>query len=67
MSVEKYKQKGIVYLVYQALRNNNYIYNIIFLLDSLGPPGRWIRHKLLESILYGTPVLVAIQVLAAFS
>lgn len=30
-------------------------------IDSLGPPGRWIRHKLLESILYGTPVLVAIQ------
>lgn len=30
-------------------------------IDSLGPPGRWIRHRLLESILYGTPVLVAIQ------
>jgi len=30
-------------------------------IDALGPPGRWIRHKLLESILYGTPVLVAIQ------
>jgi len=30
-------------------------------IDSLGPPGRWIRHKLLESILYGTPVLLAIQ------
>jgi len=30
-------------------------------IDSLGPPGRWIRHRLLESILYGTPVLLAIQ------
>ncbi|XP_057314862.1 probable sphingosine-1-phosphate phosphatase [Hydractinia symbiolongicarpus] len=30
-------------------------------IDHLGPPGRWIRHKLLESILYGTPVLLAIQ------
>lgn len=30
-------------------------------IDLLGPPGRWIRHRLLESILYGTPVLVAIQ------
>ena len=35
---------------------------LISFLDSLGPPGRWIRHKLLESILYGTPVLLAIQV-----
>lgn len=30
-------------------------------IDSLGPPGRWVRHRLLESILYGTPVLLAIQ------
>ncbi|XP_002156869.2 probable sphingosine-1-phosphate phosphatase isoform X1 [Hydra vulgaris] len=30
-------------------------------IDALGPPGRWVRHKLLQSILYGTPVLLAIQ------
>jgi len=31
-------------------------------IDKLGPVGRWIRHRLLESILIGTPVLVAVQV-----
>ena len=34
----------------------------MLIVDALGPPGRWIRHKLLQSILYGTPVLLAIQV-----
>ncbi|XP_065059430.1 uncharacterized protein LOC135686946 [Rhopilema esculentum] len=31
-------------------------------IDKLGPFGRWIRHRLLASILIGTPVLVAVQV-----
>ncbi|XP_013421090.1 lipid phosphate phosphatase delta isoform X1 [Lingula anatina] len=30
-------------------------------IDKLGPFGRWLRHTLLDAILVGTPVLVAIQ------
>lgn len=30
-------------------------------LDKLGVPGRWLRHKLLDGILVGTPVVVTIQ------
>ncbi|XP_028401923.1 probable sphingosine-1-phosphate phosphatase [Dendronephthya gigantea] len=30
-------------------------------IDKLGPAGRWIRHRLLSSSLYGTPLLCAIQ------
>ena len=31
-------------------------------IDKLGPVGRWLRHRLLSSILIGTPPLVALQV-----
>ena len=31
-------------------------------IDKLGPAGRWLRHRLLSSILIGTPPLVALQV-----
>ena len=31
-------------------------------IDKLGPVGRWLRHRLLSSILYGTPPLEALQV-----
>lgn len=30
-------------------------------IDKLGPAGRWLRHRLLSSILIGTPPLVALQ------
>ena len=40
-----------------------FTFKLFQFLDTLGPPGRWIRHRLLESILYGTPVLLAIQVI----
>ena len=32
--------------------------------DKLGPVGRWVRHRLLTSILIGTPPLSAIQVIS---
>jgi len=35
-------------------------------IDKLGPVGRWLRHRLLSSILIGTPPLVALQVDYAF-
>jgi len=36
--------------------------SFVYLIDKLGAVGTWIRHRLLVSILMGTPPLVAIQV-----
>lgn len=37
-------------------------FNFFCIPDKLGPFGRWLRHRLLSSILIGTPPLVALQV-----
>ena len=44
-----------------------FIYYCFSFADKLGPCGRWLRHRLLSSILIGTPPLVALQVKFFFS
>ena len=41
---------------------NSFTVCCIYFSDKLGPAGRWLRHRLLSSILIGTPPLVALQV-----
>ena len=43
-----------------------FIYYCFSFADKLGPCGRWLRHRLLSSILIGTPPLVALQVKFSF-
>ena len=49
-----------------AFFNLNFIYSCFSFADKLGPCGRWLRHRLLSSILIGTPPLVALQVKFSF-
>lgn len=39
---------------------NNSVFSVFA--DKIGPVGRWLRHMLLDAIVVGTPVLVAVQV-----
>lgn len=55
--------KSFIYrYIFLSISNQNYFH----LTDKLGTVGTWIRHRLLVSILMGTPPLVAIQVSFSF-
>lgn len=56
--VAKYLNILFIHFAFAPFKSSRYIY----IIDKLGVVGTWIRHRLLVSILMGTPPLVAIQV-----
>ena len=44
-----------------GVSTQQYSCDLVWFLDNCGVVGRWIRHKLLDGILVGTPVLLTIQ------